>query len=198
MQIFLVSALYIVAFSSPVRADHPFRGSDGGGSNMVRSVPDITYSIPNVVYSAPGIDTTRSTLSGLLDGYYAVKNALVKDDAASASKNAAVLLKAIGDVDPKKLTAAGKKAFAAVKDKLSYDARHISEVQHIAHQREHFTSLSMNMYQLAKAVKLSGQPVYKDYCPMKKAYWLSSDAAIKNPYFGNAMPTCGSIEETIK
>ena len=156
----------------------------------------LSFSSP--ARSMPGTDTTRSALSGLLDGYYAVKNALVKDDAALASKNAAALLKAIGETDPKRLTAAGNKAFVAVKDKLSYDARHISEVQNIAHQREHFASLSMNMYQLAKAVKSSGQPVYKDYCPMKKAYWLSNNPAIENPYFGHQMPDCGSIEETIK
>jgi len=33
---------------------------------------------------------------------------------------------------------------------------------------------------------------------MKKAYWLSSEAAIKNPYFGNAMLACGKITETLK
>jgi hypothetical protein len=51
---------------------------------------------------------------------------------------------------------------------------------------------------LAKAVKLSVQPVYQDYCPMKKAYWLSSEAAIKNPYYGSQMLSCGKINDTIK
>jgi len=55
-----------------------------------------------------------------------------------------------------------------LQNKLSYDARHIAEVQKIDHQREHFASLSLNMYSLAKSVRLSNQPVYEDYCPMKK------------------------------
>jgi hypothetical protein len=32
---------------------------------------------------------------------------------------------------------------------------------------------------------------------MKKAYWLSGDKVIKNPYFGSAMLTCGTITETL-
>jgi hypothetical protein len=50
---------------------------------------------------------------------------------------------------------------------------------------------------LAKAVKLSSEPVYQVYCPMKKANWLSSSKEIKNPYFGSAMLTCGKVVETI-
>jgi hypothetical protein len=29
-------------------------------------------------------------------------------------------------------------------------------------------------------------------------YWLSSEAVIKNPYYGKAMLTCGKVTETIK
>ena len=57
---------------------------------------------------------------------------------------------------------------------------------------------SNNFYSLAKAVKLSTQTIYQDYCPMKKAFWLSEVPAIKNPYYGKAMLTCGKITETIK
>jgi hypothetical protein len=32
---------------------------------------------------------------------------------------------------------------------------------------------------------------------MKKSYWLSADEAIKNPYYGNMMLTCGKVSETI-
>jgi Cu(I)/Ag(I) efflux system membrane fusion protein len=32
----------------------------------------------------------------------------------------------------------------------------------------------------------------------KGADWLSFDKAIKNPYFGDKMLQCGSVEQTIK
>jgi len=84
-----------------------------------------------------------------------------------------------------------------LQDKLAYDARHISESIDINHQREHFTSLSANMITLAKRAQLSLEAVYEDYCPMKKSYWLSSDTAIQNPYYGKTMPGCGKITTTL-
>jgi hypothetical protein len=54
------------------------------------------------------------------------------------------------------------------------------------------------MIVLAKAVKLSSDPIYEAYCPMKKASWLSSEKVIKNPYYGSAMLTCGSVRDTLK
>ena len=141
---------------------------------------------------------TTSPLADVLTQYYGLKNALVSSDAGAASKKAAELLKAINGVDTKILSAEDSKAFSGLQNKLSYDTRHISEVQDLAHQREHFAALSLNMYALAKSAKLSGQPVYEQYCPMKKAYWLSSDAAVKNPYYGSQMLTCGKVSDTIQ
>jgi hypothetical protein len=127
-----------------------------------------------------------------------LKNALVNDDAAVASNKAAALLIAINNVDTKSLSVKDQEVFSSLKDKLSYDARHISEVNTIDHQREHFASLSLNMYTLAKSVKLSTQPIYEEYCPMKKAYWLSAESEIKNPYFGNQMLICGNVANTLQ
>lgn len=81
---------------------------------------------------------------------------------------------------------------------LLKDAGHISESKDIKHQREHFVTFATSMYDLTKSVKLSDQPVYYAYCSMKKSYWLSSEAAIKNPYYGSMMLTCGKVTETIK
>jgi DNA-binding transcriptional regulator WhiA len=84
------------------------------------------------------------------------------------------------------------------RDALLKDAGAISETKDIKHQREHFANLSSNMIVLAKAVKLSSDPIYEAYCPMKKASWLSSEKVIKNPYYGSAMLTCGSVRDTLK
>ena len=53
------------------------------------------------------------------------------------------------------------------------------------------------MIALAKVSKLSSQPIYQLYCPMKKSSWLSSEKTIKNLYYGKAMLTCGSILQTL-
>ena len=137
-------------------------------------------------------------LSPILTDYYQLKNALVTGDPTAASAAAGEMLKAIAGADMKSMTPEDHSAFMALQDKLTYDARHISESKDINHQREHFESLSANLYNLAKQVKLSSKPIYEDYCPMKKAYWLSDDQAIKNPYFGSTMPTCGKVAATIQ
>lgn len=144
-------------------------------------------------------DNSKTTpLTQLLNSYYGIKNALVSSDAKIAATNAGELLKAINGVDMKALSETDMNAFMPLREKLAFDAKHISENNGIAEQREHFSSLSNNIYKLAKAVKLSADPVYKEYCPMKKKYWLSSEAAIKNPYYGKMMLTCGKVTDTLK
>ena len=143
-------------------------------------------------------DTKPTALTTLLSSYYDIKDALIKSNNAHAAANAGAFLKAVAAVDMKSLPEADKTILMAAQEKLAFDARHISESKDIAHQREHFANFSVNFFKLAKRVKLTDKPVYYAYCPMKKSYWLSADAAIKNPYYGSAMLTCGNVTETIK
>jgi Cu(I)/Ag(I) efflux system membrane fusion protein len=57
------------------------------------------------------------------------------------------------------------------------------------------------LYDLIKNTGLKGDTVYHQYCPMafddKGAYWLSSQSAIRNPYFGKEMLTCGNTKDTL-
>ena len=88
-----------------------------------------------------------------------------------------------------------------VEKKLKFDAQHIKENRDPEHQRGHFMSLSKNMYELIKAAK-PAETIYYQFCPMandgKGANWLSKESAIKNPYYGSQMLSCGSTVETIK
>ncbi len=151
-----------------------------------------------IPFFSPSVFAQSSALSPILTAYYQVKDALAADDAKAAATAAGGLLKAINGVDMTALQPKDHQAFMALQDKLAYDSRHMSESSDISHQREHFTSLSANLFKLAKQARLSDQPIYEDYCPMKKAYWLSSDETIKNPYFGSSMPTCGKVSTTLK
>jgi hypothetical protein len=116
-------------------------------------------------------------LSKLLTQYYNIKDALVAGNANTAASEAEEYVKTLNGIEFQTISEGNANS-------LLKDASHISESKDIAHQREHFANLSNNMFALAKAVKLTSAPVYQDYCPMKKAYWLSSDKAIKNPYYG--------------
>ncbi len=150
-----------------------------------------------IQYSFAQDNTKTTSLIQLLNSYYGIKNALVSSDAKTASSKAGDLVKALNAVDIKALSETDMKTFMLLQDKLGFDAKHIAENNGIEEQREHFSSLSNNIYKLAKTVKLSAEPVYQQYCPMKKMYWLSSEASIKNPYYGKAMPTCGKVTDTL-
>ena len=126
----------------------------------------------------------------LLNAYYNLKDALVSSNATLAAINAEALAKAIKEADKETVN---EKTSAI----LLNDAAAISQSKDIKLQREKFATLSANIIELAKKVKLSADPVYEQYCPMKKASWLSKEKAIKNPYYGNAMLTCGSVKATL-
>ena len=144
------------------------------------------------------LSAQQIALAPVLTDYYNVKDALVNSDTKVTAEKAAELLKDINGVNMSAIPAKDHMAFMSLKDKLAFDARHISESTDINHQREHFTSLSANMATLAKQAHLSEKPVYQEYCPMKKASWLSNDTAIKNPYYGSTMLTCGKVTGTLK
>lgn len=140
----------------------------------------------------------ENQFSQLLTSYYNIKNALVSSNAATASAQAGDLVKAINDIDMKAMSEAEHTAFMDIQEKLAADAKAIAASDKIEAQRTSFSSLSDNIYALAKRVKLSAEPVYQQFCPMKKMYWLSSEAAIKNPYYGKMMLTCGKVTDTLK
>ena len=159
----------------------------------------VSANAGNNSLSSMMMDTTsQSPLSQLLTLYYDVKNALINSDASTASVKAGEFSKAVKSVDMKALSETDMNALMPLQDKLSSDAAAIAASKDIQKQRDGFASLSLNFYTLAKAVKLSDQPVYQTYCPMKKSYWLSSETAVKNPYYGKMMLTCGKVTDTIQ
>jgi len=138
----------------------------------------------------------QNNVNGITTAYFGLKNALATGNGSAAENSAKTLMDALSA--PEKLTADQQKIFNTYIDKLKFDTRHISEVSDIEHQREHFESLSKNLYEVLKGLKINTATVYMDYCPMKKAYWLSETAAIKNPYYSDkSMATCGKTTATL-
>lgn len=149
------------------------------------------------IWIKPGFAQSNQT-KALLTAYYDIKNALINADAGLAASKAGTFVKLLDSVPAKAMPEAESAAFMALKDKLALDAGNISATKEISRQREYFANFSTNLFKLAKVVKLTGEPVYYVFCPMKKSYWLAEYAAIKNPYFGKQMLTCGTVKEILK
>lgn len=130
-----------------------------------------------------------------LSAYYGVKDALVATDAARAKTQATTLRSALDKVNTANLSASDKKALATAKTQ----ATAISKSGNVESQREQFEMLSTSMIALVKATKPAKS--YVQFCPMaaegKGASWLSDKKEVRNPYYGDKMLKCGSVQEEI-
>jgi len=133
----------------------------------------------------------------VLGSYYEVKNALVRSDNSLTAEKASALAKLAADFDTNISQADRAPAIKAIISRLVADAQSVGATKDLNRQRSGFAALSADIYSLAKTLPLSDKPIYQAYCPMKKGYWLSAEPAIKNPYYGAAMLTCGKVSETI-
>ncbi|WP_126973894.1 DUF3347 domain-containing protein [Gynurincola endophyticus] len=137
----------------------------------------------------------------VFEEYFAVKDALVKADESTASAKAKDLDAAVNSIKMSALAENEHEVFMKVMKDISFDAEHIGDTKDVGHQRDHFTSLSKNIYELLKITKFK-VTVYYQHCPMfnngKGANWLSKENTIKNPYYGAQMLTCGKTVETIQ
>lgn len=143
----------------------------------------------------------QNQLKPVFENYFLLKDALVKTDGKVASIQAKELLSSINEVKMDQLAMDVHMVWMKVLNEITADAKSISETQDIKKQRNVFMSLSKNMHDLIKVAKYE-TPVFYQFCPManggKGANWLSKDNAIKNPYYGSQMMSCGKTVETIK
>lgn len=137
----------------------------------------------------------------IFDSYFELKNALVKTDAKTAGLKASDLTNQLNKVDMSKLESSQHEVWMKVYKDLIAKSELIATAKNIENQRTQFMDVSESMYKLLKVVKLA-TPVYYQHCPMyndgKGANWLSMENAVKNPYYGSQMLSCGKVIETIK
>ncbi|RYE30083.1 MAG: DUF3347 domain-containing protein [Sphingobacteriaceae bacterium] len=162
----------------------------------MKKISCLMLMITLLIFSNVKAQNTVITTNNLLNAYLDIEKALFNSNIKLANKNAEHLVNYTAEVIPAKLNADEKKSWTAYGEKLRYNAQHISESTTIDHQREHFAALSDAMYGLLKTFK-THPTVYRQYCPMKKQYWLNASQEIQNPYYGKEMPDCGKVTETL-
>ncbi|WP_286710354.1 MULTISPECIES: DUF3347 domain-containing protein [Sphingobacterium] len=190
----------------PVAADTATTNVDkskGDSALTKEETAGVSNTAAKIESSTEKVDlkTVSNPFAGLYSAYFELKDALVKDNGAAAQTAAKGTQAAIEKLDSRQLNAVQGKLWKEYQRKLAFDTEHIAGIKENEHQREHFVTLSKNMYVLMKSVKPE-VTVYYQHCPMyrdgKGANWLSTQKKIENPYLGQSMPTCGSIVETIQ
>lgn len=137
-------------------------------------------------------------MAPVFDAYFQLKDALVASDAAKAKAAAQQLDAAVRAMDMGALGADVHTVWMHEMELLANVATAIGSAKGLEGQRKAFREFTAPMTRLAKASPGSA-PVYLDHCPMYEggSDWLSRDKAIRNPFYGAQMMTCGSVKETI-
>jgi len=104
-------------------------------------------------------------LKVIFDNYFLLKDALIASDGTKTALASKELLTAINNVKMDKLEMESHMVWMKVVNTIKEDAEHIADTKDVKHQRDHFTTLSKDIYSLIKASKYE-TPVYYQFCPM--------------------------------
>lgn len=151
-----------------------------------------------------GLDVSKEfqhQLKEVLNEYIALKDAFVKEESNNIISQSEKIGAILSKVDMKLLENKEAQTFwMSLEKQLRVAVSSILKTTAIKEQRNHFKQVSAS---LIEAVKVFGvnEKVFVAFCPMadsnKGAYWLSKEEKVINPYFGNAMLTCGEIKQVI-
>ncbi|AWH73785.1 MULTISPECIES: efflux RND transporter periplasmic adaptor subunit [unclassified Dokdonia] len=141
-------------------------------------------------------NTFSSDFNKALPSYLKMKDALVASDAGQVSAFAKATSKKLKEIS---ITELGKME----KQHLTKSIEMLDAIvanNNLENQRAHFVILNENIVPIAMNIENSTN-YYVQKCPMannnKGAVWLSTEEEIKNPYYGDAMLTCGSVIDSL-
>ena len=139
----------------------------------------------------------QTNFSKAIDSYLKLKDAFVSSDAAQVAILAKKVSGEFKSLETEKLGEMEKTHVSKSIEMLDL----ISKNDNLENQRAHFVILNENIVPVAMDVEGADPILYVQKCPMannnKGAVWLSTDKDIRNPYYGDAMLTCGSVIEEI-
>ncbi|MDX1628521.1 MAG: efflux RND transporter periplasmic adaptor subunit, partial [Fulvivirga sp.] len=146
-------------------------------------------------------DKFQKQIKEVYQYYLPIKDALVRSDAKSAQEAAEKLLTSINNVEMNLVQGNAHNYWMDLLKPLKNAAQNIKSSTNLNSQRDALIPLTNNLVKAIKAFKVTGLKGYYQFCPMANnnegAYWLSAEDDVRNPYFGDAMLTCGEVVETI-
>ena len=143
----------------------------------------------------------QNQLQAVVANYLELKNELVLSKTEKTNEIVSKISTSLKKVDMNLLKdPAAHKLWMNLLKEVKVSVHLMKASTEIKVQRAAFIQLSSAMINSVKAFGINTE-IYNQFCPManndKGANWLSFEENIKNPYFGDAMLTCGSVEEII-
>jgi hypothetical protein len=122
-------------------------------------------------------------VKSIYDVYLKIQAELAKDSTNDVAVNASAIAKAVNGDQMKMLPA-----------DVAKQAEGLAKAKDLKAAREAFMPLSASLTKYLADNK-AGKGIYHEgYCPMVKASWLQTGKAVRNPYMGSAMLTCGTLK----
>lgn len=162
------------------------------GADHSQHLPDFTESSPLAF---------KQQLAEVTAAYLQLKDAFVATDSLLAQQGAQQLVETLGRVDMSLVKGDAHLFWMEQLEALQTHSKKIVELRDVEEQRKQFDFLSQALIITIKVFGIPDNIYYVQYCPMAidntGANWISDEEAIQNPFFGDKMLTCGSVEETI-
>ncbi len=140
-------------------------------------------------------------LTRVFDNYIVLKDALVASDMDAAIKAGSTMETTITKVNMGLLKGDAHLKWMEDLENINGSLKTITSVRDIEKQRLAFADLGTSLYASIIYFKVDGLGAYYQFCPMARdgegAFWLSTSDEIKNPFYGEAMLTCGETKEII-
>jgi len=139
----------------------------------------------------------QAEFNEILNSYLELKDALVASNADKTSAIASELLKKTKNMNVESSSEMLSEHVEKIREMLEA----ILGNNELENQREHFRILSQQMIMIAQNLQNLDKEIYIQHCPMansnKGADWLSLSKNIENPYYGEAMLSCGEVVSKI-
>ncbi len=139
----------------------------------------------------------------LMDAYYGLQTAFVKEDTVMVGSTSKMLQKAIDSLPTKELKG-DTTLIQTAKDiavNISDEVKGLIGEKDLEGKRKSFDMVSNNLAALIQTVRYDRSKVYKIHCPMafnnRGADWLSNSSTVVNPYLPKQMPECGEVKDSI-
>ncbi len=144
----------------------------------------------------------KEQLQAVYKSYIPMKDAFIASDPKEVSKKAQEVMSDLQKVDMNLLAGNIHMEWMKQLEKLRDEINLIANYDDVDRQRVSFAKFNDVFYTSLKTFGLHDGTVYYQYCPMangdKGAFWMSTFKEIKNPYFGDAMLSCGETRETLE
>ena len=147
-------------------------------------------------------ENLKAQLDGVLQAYLALQKTLADDTPSDAQEAASSVQKALDAVDMSLFSGDSHDQWMEALPVLKASLTKVAGSDDLQVQREAFFPLSQQVIGLSKTFgALGADTLYIMHCPMafdnRGASWVQGNEDLRNPYFGDMMLKCGTIEEVI-